>query len=127
LKHKIQTFWLYTLFWTVSSNVCYSAADTISIIGCAARDVPKVDIPNAFTPNGDGKNDVFRLRYLPQQVVSFSLKIYNRYGKMISELRNRSDYWDGGNYELGVYYYLFVYKDITGKEYQQKGDISLLR
>lgn len=119
--------WEPGAYWVQVSNVCYTVADTINITGCAARDVPKVDIPNAFTPNGDGKNDVFRLRYLPQQVVTFNLKIYNRYGQMISELRNRSDYWDGGNYELGVYYYLFVYKDINGKEYMQKGDISLVR
>ncbi len=114
-------------YWVQVSNVCYSVADTINITGCAAREVPKVDIPNAFSPNGDGKNDVFRLKYFPQQVVSFHLKIYNRYGQMVSELKSRNDEWDGGNYELGVYYYLFVYKDITGKEYTQKGDISLVR
>ncbi|MFA6150869.1 MAG: gliding motility-associated C-terminal domain-containing protein [Chitinophagaceae bacterium] len=114
-------------YWVKVSNICYSVSDTINISGCSVRDVPKVDIPNAFSPNGDGKNDVFRLKYLPQQVVSFHLKIYNRYGQMVSELKSRTDEWDGGNYELGVYYYLFVYKDITGKEYTQKGDISLVR
>lgn len=114
-------------YWVQVSNVCYSVSDTINITGCTAREVPKVDIPNAFSPNGDGRNDVFRLKYLPQQVVGFHLKIYNRYGQMVSELKSRNDEWDGGNYELGVYYYLFVYKDITGKEYTQKGDISLVR
>jgi gliding motility-associated-like protein len=126
-SHNIIKVWEPGAYWVRVSNVCYAVSDTINISGCTARDVPRVDIPNAFTPNGDGKNDVFRLKYLPAQVQSFNLKIFNRYGQMVSELKSREDYWDGGNYDLGVYYYLFVYKDIMGKEYTQKGDISLIR
>lgn len=114
-------------YWVEVSNACYAVSDTIRINGCAARDVPKVDIPNAFSPNGDGKNDVFRIRNLPQQVASFTLKIYNRYGQQVAELHNRSDYWDGGNFDIGVYFYLFTYEDVNGKKYSQKGDISLIR
>lgn len=115
------------IYWVSISNACYTANDTLYIRGCGDREVPKIGIPNAFTPNGDGKNDVFSIQYLPQQVVSFTLKIYNRYGQMIRELKAAGDYWDGANYEIGAYYYLLLYKDVTGKEYKQKGDVNLIR
>lgn len=114
-------------YWVQVSNACYSVSDTIRISGCSSGIIPKVDIPNAFSPNGDGKNDVFRLKYLPQQILRFQFQIFNRYGQMITELRNRNDFWDGGNYDIGVYYYLFTYEDSSGRQYTQKGDISLIR
>lgn len=89
-------------------------------------------IPSAFTPNGDGKNDRFKvLTSDPWQ--SFSMLIMNRYGEEIFKTNNLNEGWDGRfknqEQEVGVYYYLIKVKfDYPGAvEEMYKGDISLLR
>ena len=67
---------------------------------------------------------VFRTR---PRSLSVDLAIYSRFGNLVYRIDNVSDAWDGRNCDLGVYYYYFRYKDNTGKEHFQKGDISLIR
>ena len=59
-------------------------------------------MPNVITPNGDGKNQAFapRVTCLP-----ISLKVYNRWGKLVYEQDNYQNTWDGGNLPADVYYY----------------------
>jgi gliding motility-associated-like protein len=52
------------------------------------------NVPNAFTPNNDGKNDCFGVRHW-QKVTDFSLSIYNRYGARIFHTTDVSKCWDG--------------------------------
>jgi gliding motility-associated-like protein len=87
-------------------------------------------IPNAFSPNGDGLNDFFRLEYL-QNLKLLSFKIFNRFGEMVFDGGSSNIGWDG-NYKgtaaaLGTYYYYIqvVLRDGTLKNY--KGDITLIR
>lgn len=92
-----------------------------------------VRIPNAFTPNGDGRNDLFRpLVSCPAAQSSFI--VMNRYGQQVFNGGNMaSSGWDGTfngqELETGTYYYLFrVTFDYPGaQEEQYKGDIALLR
>jgi gliding motility-associated-like protein len=60
-------------------------------------------IPNIMTPNKDGKNDYFRIRNLPSQ--GASLRISNRWGKVVYSSNNYQNDWDGGDNPDGVYYY----------------------
>jgi gliding motility-associated-like protein len=89
-------------------------------------------IPNVFTPNNDGKNDVFRLIYKGDiELKEFS--IYNRYGQRIFITNNINDSWNGTfnnqDAELGVYYYMikFICGNQHGKEMFLKGDVTLIR
>ncbi len=54
---------------------------------------PLVYVPNAFTPNGDSTNDVWKV--VPVFVKDFHLKIYNRWGGLVWETHNKKDLWDG--------------------------------
>ena len=87
-------------------------------------------IPNAFSPNGDGLNDVFRIEGVTyQKVVVF--QVFNRYGQVVFSTTNPDVGWDGRfngkDCEVGVYYYLvrLVYSD--GRERIFKGDVQLIR
>ncbi len=88
-------------------------------------------LPNAFTPNGDGKNDVFRVGNMRfKQLVEFV--IYNRWGQLV--YRNPYDPnsgWDGScggvKAEMGVYFYNIVIEYANGKRRQIKGDVTLIR
>ncbi|MBK5278409.1 MAG: gliding motility-associated C-terminal domain-containing protein [Bacteroidia bacterium] len=59
-------------------------------------------VPNIFTPNGDGVNDVFFVRNLPTDA---NLIITNRWGKEVYSSSNYQNNWDGGDISDGVYFY----------------------
>ena len=66
-------------------------------------------IPNVFTPNGDGKNDVFHLESIG--VRDFAIEIFNRWGELVFESNDQYFQWDGNNKQgkecpAGVYYYV---------------------
>ena len=61
-------------------------------------------IPNVFTPNNDGINDIFFIRNLPSDA---QLRITNRWGKTIFESGSYQNDWDGGNNSDAIYYYIF--------------------
>lgn len=89
----------------------------------------QVSFPSAFTPNGDGKNDVFRPVY--QGYHRFhNFRITNRWGQTVFESTNSNMSWDGVyngvKQDMGVYYY-FVKYDCGGKELVAKGDVTLIR
>lgn len=104
------------------------ASDTITVV----RDC-YVNIPNVFSPNGDGLNDYFFPRqFLSSGLIEFSMSIYNRWGQLIFET-NKLDGagWDGkfNNAEqpVGVYVYVMdaVFKD--GQKEHHQGNVTLLR
>lgn len=91
-----------------------------------------VDVPNVFTPNGDGKNDIFMVRAL--SVEDFHGVILNRWGRKIYEWSDPMGGWDGrigGKYASpGTYYYVITAR---GREknnpprYVKKGALMLIR
>jgi gliding motility-associated-like protein len=111
------------------TNVCGDTKDSISVAyeNCAC----KFYVPSAFTPNKDGKNDVFLPKY--QCLYSnYQLKIYNRWGQLIFVSTNASVGWDGGfngqQQPAGVYVWELAYKDnLTGKDMRKNGTIVLMR
>lgn len=61
-------------------------------------------IPNVFTPNGDGKNEVFEIIY-NGDVSNYFLAIYNRYGKEVFTTTDPSNYWTASEQPSGIYYF----------------------
>ena len=106
--------------------------------GCMASDsvmmlyafVP-LAMPNAFTPNGDGHNDIFRPVAFSEKISSFSMYIYDRWGQMIFSTRDIAHGWDGtinGSLApLGMYTYTLLYGNPLGEKRKKMGMVMLVR
>ncbi len=81
-------------------------------------------IPNTFTPNGDGINDEFRVSYI--SLKSYSIYIYNRWGRVVYQSDNPGDGWDGSGMATGVYIYQIEAVGTDGMEYSEHGNLHLL-
>ncbi len=87
-------------------------------------------VPNAFTPNGDGVDDIFIPIYAGVTgLMEFS--IYNRWGNKVFTTADRSEGWDGHykgqDAEIGTYVWMIRVRDLTGAEWLKKGDVTLIR
>jgi gliding motility-associated-like protein len=93
-------------------------------------DNARITAPNAFSPNGDGINDVWKMNTQGVQVLK-SFSIYNRWGQAVYTTNHIPIIWDGtsnGKKALvGTYYYLIEGKDIFGKSIHGNGSILLVR
>ena len=104
--------------------------DTVPVF---VRDViceePYVFVPNAFSPNGDGKNDILYVRGEVVREVSF--KVYDRWGEKVFETNDLTKGWDGTfrgqPCEPGVYDYHLQVTCLGMKRYFKKGNVTLLR
>jgi gliding motility-associated-like protein len=85
------------------------------------------NVPNAFTPNGDGLNDTFRPVATGDLIRQFSMVIYNRWGQMIFETTNPAEGWDGKNAPAGVYSWVISYSNHLGKVFKMRGSVMLVR
>lgn len=89
-----------------------------------------VFMPTAFSPNGDGKNDIFRA-VVHDDVTAFSLSVYGRWGQLIFHSDNRDQGWDGmfrGNQmPVGNYIYMLTYTDSKGQAMKQAGTLVMVR
>ncbi len=90
-----------------------------------------VYIPNAFTPNHDGKNEFFFLSGSGIDNNNFGMYIYDRWGNLAFETHDLSGKWNGktGNMEAkeDTYVYLFLLKDYLGYSHKYTGRVTLLR
>ena len=115
---------VYTL--TAHSTVgCGSATSSVKI-----KVYKNVFIPNAFTPNDDGKNDKFRI-IAADNYKQFKLLIFNKGGRIIYSTTNIMDGWDGrfkGELQpTGSYVYYVEIRTASNKKISKKGTIMLLR
>ena len=87
-------------------------------------------VPNAFTPNGDGLNDVIKVIHNSTIYSLNYFKIYNRAGKLIFETKNIEEGWDGklngAVAESDAYYWLAEYNTWDNLVYQVKGSFILI-
>ncbi|MBI5539702.1 MAG: gliding motility-associated C-terminal domain-containing protein, partial [Bacteroidia bacterium] len=90
---------------------------------------PSLEVPNSFTPNGDGMNDVFKVH--GKSIVEFHGVILNRWGKKLYEWNNADEGWDGkisgSEASPGVYYYIITAKGKKEVDYEFKGFFYLLK
>lgn len=109
----------------VIKNVC---ADTFCL-PIAARTIRTYDVPNAFTPNGDGKNDEIYVRGF--EIKKMEWKIFNRWGAVVFETKDFTKGWDGKwNGQMqpqDVYSYTLDIEFSDGYKERRTGDIHLIR
>lgn len=86
-------------------------------------------IPNAFTPNGDGINDVWKVGY--RSLLSFRCTIFDRYGNQLFEFSDPTQGWDGKYkgklVKPGVYFYVIEAQGADGHKYKKGGDINIIK
>ena len=91
----------------------------------------KLEMPNAFSPNGDGFNDIFKAKDGYQSIVSFHAYIFNRWGQKLFDWTDPADGWDGKykgqDVADGVYFVLVEAKGADGRKFNIKRDVNLLR
>ncbi|MCE9539710.1 MAG: gliding motility-associated C-terminal domain-containing protein, partial [Bacteroidetes bacterium] len=110
---------------TLTSNaVCAtpSTAQTSLVISC-----PAIEIPNVFTPNDDGINDVFKINLSGENLGNFNINIYDRWGILIFTSSSINNKWDGRTtsglkVKNGTYFYVI---ELNKLEY--KGHVTVLK
>ncbi len=109
------------------TNSCGVASDAIYV----EVETCNINFPNAFTPNGDGLNDVFKIVY-GFNIAQYYLAVYDRWGRVVFESNNPALGWNGmlkgTMLPVDTYIYTcnYVSKE-TGKKIQTKGTVSLIR
>lgn len=92
--------------------------------------IEKLLIPNVFTPNNDGINDIYKV--IASGYTNFSMKILNRWGDLLFETDKINYGWDGrtlagSNVSEGTYYYIIQLTSPKGEQIIEKGPLQLLR
>ena len=124
----------------VSSNdtTIFYTVQAVSPAGCVQEATisfnivqPFVQIPNAFTPDGDGTNDDFGIFVREGLATIDQLVIYNRWGNKIVDLNTPDARWngqvDGKNAPSDVYVYIIRWKRGDGKVTSSSGEVTLIR
>jgi len=134
---------------TLSNGIKIAQSDTVKVVGIsnlgcidtakmfikADTLVPIVRLPNAFSPNGDGLNDVFEPQFVNKS--GYLVKrffVYNRWGQVVySAAGTKKAAWRGTHKngdepaEIGTYFYYVDVEFVDGTKESQKGDIILIR
>ncbi|MFZ4411554.1 MAG: choice-of-anchor L domain-containing protein [Bacteroidales bacterium] len=112
---------------TVIASNAYGCVDTAEVWVIVRPDCTFY-VPNSFTPNGDGLNDIFKVYGMG--ILEFEINIHDRWGKLIYTSTDMSLGWDGKiNGEMspdGAYAYMIIYKDNTGIRHTKSGTISIV-
>jgi gliding motility-associated-like protein len=92
-------------------------------------DEPYIFIPNAFTPNGDGTNDLFRVR--SELIIQLEMRIFNRWGEKVFQTSQLDSGWDG-TYQgkilsPDVFGYFVEATCYNGEKFVKKGNVTLLQ
>jgi gliding motility-associated-like protein len=140
----------YPVVWTPTEGLTFPgdrlrprAAPTVTTVyklsagtgNCADADEvrvvvrPRIRIPNAFTPNGDGRDDTWQIEHI-EEFPDNTVNVFNRWGNQIFSATNygRANEWrgdiNGQPAPIGTYYYVVVTKGPTGRSYS--GSITIL-
>jgi gliding motility-associated-like protein len=109
----------------VESDGAESRSNEISLV-----QAPLLHVPNAFTDNGDGLNDVWGIRDV--FVKDYHLRVYNRWGQLVFETKDKYRQWEGNTddgilQQSNVYVYTVTYTGWDGSAHTRKGNVTLLR
>jgi gliding motility-associated-like protein len=111
---------------TASTQPGYTAGSNTA---CTDR-IPEVDIPNAFTPNGDGLNDYIKPTIKNADIVSYQFIVYDKFGSKVFETNRPEKKWDGKingrNIAEGAYIFYISFKTALGKKYEKSGALNVV-
>ncbi len=112
----------------IDDNGCQSSIEQMIVVDNANETC--IAVPDVFSPNGDGLNDVFKPAVFNVAEVTY-FKIYNRWGTLIFESNNVNDGWDGTYHGkeqgIGVYLYQLSGRTNSGKELSINGNVVLVK
>jgi gliding motility-associated-like protein len=116
----------YMVMGSAARNLSCRTYDSVNI---NVKYIWPILVPSAFSPNGDGRNDLFRIANLTTQKVE-EFRVYNRYGREVFSGRDNSG-WDGTHNgrdaDIGAYHYIIRVSYADGKAKLFKGDVELIR
>lgn len=119
---------VYTMDYFVADSTC-KLLDTFRVT--VKQLDPKFELPNAFSPNNDGVNDLFRVLLQPGLELK-AFRVFNRWGELVFEEKETSFGWNGMYKDVaqpvGVYVYYVEIRNLgTGKTNTRSGNVTLLR
>jgi len=116
---------VFAIFATISVSAQSAEADST-----ATDNESSLVMPNAFSPNGDGQNDIYQAKSY-SNLVSFHAYIFNRWGQKLYDWTDPAEGWDGtfrgSDVKDGVYFVLVKARGSDGVEYNIRKDVNLLR
>lgn len=114
----------------------FEVKDQNSCLSQGATEIYKNDrscavfVPTAFTPNGDGQNDVFRAK-VHDDVHDYRLDVFTRWGQTVFSTNNPEAFWDGGfrgsPLPAATYIWILLYTDSKQQARKQTGTVMLIR
>ena len=111
------------VYYAIDKNKCEVSDKTEikkNIQPCA------IFMPNAFSPNGDGLNDIFRAK-IHDDIHDFTMEVYNRYGQRVYLSHNPREGWSGARESTGTYIWTITYTDSKSQARKQQGSVILIR
>ena len=116
----------FNVMLIITSGTCSDTAYTTIIV----NDGFSLEIPNVFTPNNDGINDLFTIK--STGVKEISMQIFNRWGEKMFEFTGPKAAWDGINsngakVSDGTYFYFVKATGFDHKEFEKNGTVNLFR
>ena len=126
LQYRIEEEGIINIEVLISTTDCedsFSLSENVF----AAREV---QIPNIFSPNGDGRNDFFR-PLISAKAVIIDMKVFNRWGQKVYDNGTNAQGWDGqfnsNDLPTDVYVYQVIIEQPNGERVEQQGDVTLIR
>ena len=116
----------------ISLYVTYDAESEPELISTIRISISNslLEMPNAFSPNGDGINDIYRAKSNHKSIVDFHAYIFNRWGQKLYEWTDINGGWDGNYHgskvKAGVYYVFVRARGEDGRPYEIKRDVNVL-
>ncbi len=114
---------------SISDGICTKDASVTVTVHELICDEPDIFVPNTFTPNGDGLNDILFVR--GRHITEMEWQIFDRWGEKVFETRDRTFGWDGTFKGMKVDPAVFVYhltaQCLDGQRYFTKGNVTVVR
>jgi gliding motility-associated-like protein len=119
-----------TIYKVIASKLGCSVTGSIRInVDDVQCEEPNIFVPNAFTPNNDGNNDVLLVR--GRWITSLRFVVYNRYGQELFTTNNQLEGWDGTykGKDLGpdVFGYYLTVRCLDGGNFAKRGNVTLIK
>jgi gliding motility-associated-like protein len=119
VNHFYTTAGTFPIVLTVTgANGCVSSYTASYIVDAV------IEVPNVFTPNGDGANEYLKFKNL-EVLGNNNLTIFNRWGKKVFEQANYKNDWNGGGHVDGTYFFILSVPDASPNHYE--GYVQLMR